>query len=93
MNSEIDIPDDDLIPEDAFTAPAPKPVGVAAPRGGNAPTGPECPDCGPRVHCWENKTKTGKPYFRCSHCKTAWWPDDKRPGALGKKWPPLGAKP
>ena len=87
----LDIDEDD-IPATAFTGPAPepKPEKESAPaRSGNTPTGPSCPDCGPDVHSWENKTKTGKDYYRCSRCKGAWWPDREKPKKLGPKWPPF----
>ena len=83
--------DEDDIPAEAFTGPAPtpKPADAAPARSGNAPTGPACPECGPDVHTWENKTKNGKDYYRCSRCKGAWWPDREKPKKLGPKWPPF----
>lgn len=84
--------DDDEIPDSAFTGPAPKEKAAketAPAHSGNVPTGPVCPDCGPDVRTWENKTRNGKDYYRCSRCKSAWWPDREKPRKLGKKWPPF----
>ena len=94
MNNDLnflDIDEDD-IPAAAFTGPTPerKPEKESAPaRSGSAPTGPSCPDCGPDVHTWKNKTKNGKDYYRCSRCNGAWWPHREKPEKLGPKWPPF----
>ncbi|MGC8732490.1 MAG: hypothetical protein ACP5RC_09555, partial [Halothiobacillaceae bacterium] len=47
-------------------------------------TGPKCPTC--KKPTFKNETKTGKAYYRCAGCKTAWWPDRKDEGKLGAKW-------
>ena len=46
--------------------------------------GPKCPAC--KKATFKNETKTGKVYYRCGGCKTAWWPDRKDEGRLGVKW-------
>ena len=47
-------------------------------------SGPKCPTC--KKPTFKNETRTGKPYYRCSGCKGAWWPDRKDEGKLGGKW-------
>jgi hypothetical protein len=97
MNNGIDDMDDDDIPLDAFTSDTPRrEAPERKPAAGNGPTGPACPDkCkdeqGRTVHTWRNTTRNGKPYFRCSRCKGAWWPqrDDKAKLDPTTKWPPL----
>ncbi|MDA8379106.1 MAG: type I DNA topoisomerase [Planctomycetia bacterium] len=44
--------------------------------------GPTCKKC--KTATGQFSTKNGKPYFRCSKCKSCWWPDGDE---LGKKWP------
>ena len=55
------------------------------------PTGPTCPDRKCKKPCWENQTRAGASYFRCSGCGAAYWPG-KEPGTLGNKWPPMAKK-
>jgi DNA topoisomerase-3 len=66
-----------------------RPFGDKAAAGDAAPaaTGPKCPKC-PKCKkpVFKNQTKTGKDYYRCGTCKTAWWPDRDDPGRLGAKW-------
>lgn len=45
---------------------------------------PDCPKC--KTAVTTNKTGTGKTYFRCQKCKSAWWPDFENKNKLGKKW-------
>ncbi|MHB1701723.1 MAG: hypothetical protein ACYCSN_16650 [Acidobacteriaceae bacterium] len=72
-------------PAPAHEQPAPAPATAR-----NVPTGPACDTCGPEVHTWANTTKAaGKPYWRCSRCRSAWWPDNDDAQALGTKWPPF----
>lgn len=96
MSDNIEMPDDDDIPAEAFTGPAPKTEAKERKGGGNAPTGPACPVCkrdeqGRVIHTWANQTKNNRPYYRCSHCKGCWWPDrdDMRKIDVASKWPPL----
>ena len=46
--------------------------------------GPQCPSC--KKPTFKNETKTGKPYYRCGGCKSAWWPDRANDKKLGTKW-------
>lgn len=46
--------------------------------------GPKCLAC--KKATFKYETKTGKPYFRCVDCKSAWWSDRKDGGKLGTKW-------
>lgn len=46
--------------------------------------GPKCPVC--KKATFKYETKTGKSYYRCGDCKSAWWPDRKDDGRLGTKW-------
>jgi len=57
---------------------------------GDAPKGdgPACPKC--RIPTHQGTTKSGKPFYRCRKCSTAWWPGDPDSNgkpALGKVWP------
>ena len=52
--------------------------------------GPDCPKC--KQPSGQFTTSTGKPYFRCQKCSTAWWPDKSDEAALGEKWKPMGAR-
>lgn len=101
MSGDLENFDDDDIPADAFTGEAPKRDAKPAESkpAGPHPTGPVCPSCkkdeqGRDVRTWENKTKNGKPYFRCSACRGCWWPmrDEPKKIAVDSKWPPLPAK-
>jgi len=46
---------------------------------------PACPTCKKTKTITAN-TSTGKPYFRCIKCGSAWWPSFDDPNTLGKKW-------
>ena len=46
--------------------------------------GPACKKC--KQPTGKFSTKTGKPYFRCQKCSSAWWPDKEDEDALGEKW-------
>ncbi|MDA8153644.1 MAG: type I DNA topoisomerase [Acidithiobacillus sp.] len=61
-------------------------------RQANAPEaqGPDCPKC--KRPTGQFSTSTGKPYYRCQKCSTAWWPDKADADALGEKWKPMGGK-
>ena len=49
-----------------------------------AASGPNCPSC--EKSTFKSTTRTGKRYYRCSGCKSAWWPDREDEGKLGTKW-------
>ena len=64
-----------------------RPFGDKSAGGDVAPAadGPKCPKC--KKPTYKNQTKqTGKDYYRCGICKTAWWPDRTDAGQLGAKW-------
>jgi DNA topoisomerase-1 len=46
--------------------------------------GPQCKKC--KVVTGKFSTKTGKPYYRCQKCSSAWWPDKADESTLGEKW-------
>jgi len=48
----------------------------------SSPTSITCPECGSPLY--ENKTKTGKSYYRCNKCKSAFWRNSN--GQVGQKW-------
>jgi DNA topoisomerase-1 len=50
--------------------------------------GPDCTKC--KQPTGRFSTSTGKPYFRCQKCSTAWWSDKSDAMALGEKWKPMG---
>ena len=52
--------------------------------------GPDCPKC--KQATGQFTTSTGKPYYRCQKCSTAWWPDKSDADALGEKWKAMGGK-
>ncbi|WP_264158137.1 DNA topoisomerase [Acidithiobacillus sp. 'AMD consortium'] len=46
--------------------------------------GPNCSKC--KKPTGQFSTKTGKPYYRCQKCSSAWWPSKEDEAALGEKW-------
>ncbi len=52
--------------------------------------GPDCPKC--KQSTGQFTTSTGKPYYRCRKCSTAWWPDKDDAVVLGEKWKAMGGK-
>ena len=46
--------------------------------------GPRCPSC--KKDTRRKVTKTGKPYYRCGGCGSAWWTDRNDNNKLGSKW-------
>ncbi len=52
--------------------------------------GPDCPKC--KQPTGQFSTSTGKPYYRCQKCSTAWWPDKGDAAVLGEKWKAMGGK-
>jgi len=60
-----------------------KPTGEGGQKTSGA-AGPKCPSC--KKPTFKNETKTGKAYYRCGGCKSAWWPDRKDEDKLGDKW-------
>lgn len=52
--------------------------------------GPDCPKC--KQPTGQFTTSTGKPYYRCQKCSTAWWSDKGDATALGEKWKAMGSK-
>ena len=46
--------------------------------------GPVCKKC--KQSTGKFSTKTGKPYYRCSKCSGAWWPEKADETALGARW-------
>ena len=52
--------------------------------------GPDCPKC--KQATGQFTTSTGKPYYRCQKCSTAWWPDKGDAAVLGEKWKAMGGK-
>ena len=57
--------------------------------------GPGCPKC--KQPTGQFTTSTGKPYYRCQKCSTAWWPDKAAASmadaaVLGEKWKAMGGK-
>ncbi|MBU2828164.1 MULTISPECIES: type I DNA topoisomerase [Acidithiobacillus] len=57
--------------------------------------GPDCPKC--KQPTGQFSTSTGKPYYRCQKCSTAWWPDKAAASmadaaVLGEKWKAMGGK-
>ncbi|OCB03110.1 DNA topoisomerase I [Acidithiobacillus ferrivorans] len=52
--------------------------------------GPGCPKC--KQPTGQFSTSTGKPYYRCQKCSTAWWPDKEDAAVLGEKWKAMGGK-
>ncbi len=52
--------------------------------------GPDCPKC--KQATGRFTTSTGKPYYRCPKCSTAWWPDKGDAAELGEKWKATGGK-
>ncbi len=52
--------------------------------------GPDCPKC--KQSTGRFTTSTGKPYYRCPKCSSAWWPDKGDAAALGEKWKATGEK-
>jgi DNA topoisomerase-1 len=46
--------------------------------------GPQCKKC--KQDTGKFSTKTGKTYFRCQKCSSAWWPDKADVATLGEKW-------
>jgi len=90
-DGNINEPDDDDIPAEAFTGDAPPAKSVK-----QRPTGPACPTCkqdeeGRAMWTWVNQTKKGYKYFRCSQCGGCWWPKRDKPQQIDEnsKWPPL----
>ena len=51
---------------------------------------PDCPKC--KQPTGQFSTSTGKPYYRCQKCSTAWWPDKGDAAVLGEKWKAMGGK-
>jgi len=47
-------------------------------------SGPQCPAC--KKNTCRKFTKTGKPYYRCGVCSSAWWSDRSNDNKLGSKW-------
>lgn len=45
---------------------------------------PKCPKC--KVKVVRRLTGSSKPYFRCTKCNSAWWPDFNDKDKLGKIW-------
>lgn len=71
--------DDNGLPGQLFSE---KPAGGD---GAPGPAGPKCPKC--KKPTYKNQTKqTGKDYYRCGTCKSAWWPDRTDAERLGTKW-------
>ena len=61
-----------------------KPEGADTQKPARKADGPKCQAC--KKATFRYDTKGGKAYFRCSECKSAWWPDRKDDGKLGTKW-------
>lgn len=93
-NTNLEAPDDDDIPPDAFTGEAPKREAKER-KGGAGPDGPACPVCKKDergvVHTWRNVTRNGRGYYRCSKCGGRWWPmrDNMQKIDPATAWPPL----
>jgi DNA topoisomerase-1 len=52
--------------------------------------GPGCTKC--KQPTGQFTTSTGKPYYRCQKCSTAWWPDKGDAAVMGEKWKAMGGK-